>query len=93
MFKLKLALPNLAKGATVHIAGLGELENGKEYIIKEAAHQAFRIAHATAKSGDYNEHGRRKLTQVLGPTLLEAFKNVEGYTVTEVKETTGGEGK
>lgn len=83
MFKLKLSLPNLAEGGTVTIAGLGELQNGKEYIVKDD--MPFREAHATVVAGEYSAEGRRDHVKVLGLPLDEAFANTEGIEVTRVQ--------
>jgi hypothetical protein len=88
MYKLKLTLPNLAEDATVAIAGLGELKNGKEYTIDEKAALAFREAHAAVESSEYDKNGRRSHTKVLGPPLEEAFKYTKGITV--IKAASGG---
>lgn len=91
MYRIKFSYPNLPPGEKFIIDGLGELENGKTYTVNEELHAQFRAAHATVKSGPYDERGHRKNELIPGRPMDEYFKDVEGVTVTHATVTTGGD--
>jgi hypothetical protein len=84
MYKLKVDVPSLEKGAVLTIDGIGEVENGKTVTIDEDTATAFRVAHAK-QVGEYDEDGNMTIDTVLGPTLLEA-NLMEGITVEKVSK-------
>lgn len=90
-YQLKLSLPNVGKGGTVAIDGLGEFENGKEHTVSEDDALRFRHARATVESTT-DKDGVTEAKEVLGPTLVEAFKGVEGIDVSKKAEATKTQG-
>lgn len=83
MYTIKFDLPNLPKGGEIDIAGLNAIfENGKEYKVSDVEAEAFRTLHIRPV---VSEDPLAPVVWGNGPTLLEAFKDNEHVTVTEVK--------
>jgi hypothetical protein len=92
MYHLKLNLPNMAKGAEVEIDGLGVFRNGHEYEIEPHMAESFRNSHARSVP-TFGDDGSFTQERVLGPTLLQTFKDNPSITVTTVEEKKGDEDK
>ena len=87
-YKLRLSLPSIPKGALVAFHGLGELANKQEHIISDELAMHFRVANSKLEDIEGarpDQEGRIPYQSVLGPSLSDAFKDVEGITVAEIK--------
>jgi hypothetical protein len=87
-YKLRLSLPNIPKGVKVALHGLGEFANKQEHSISDDLADFFRAMNSKQQEvadAKPDEEGRVAYETVPGPTLLDAFKNVEGVSVVEVK--------
>lgn len=92
MYKLKIEMPSLLPGTEVQIHGLGTFKNGKEYEIDDEAAEVYRNANQTQETVA-TEDGTAVVEVKRGPTLLEAFRGVEGVTVATVKAQKAAESK
>jgi hypothetical protein len=89
-YKLRLNLPTVPKGQEVAFTGLGAFANGSEHEVTDEQAELFRLFNGTQEyeeGTEPNELGQRPVVLKQGPTLVEAFKAVDGVTVVKVKET------
>jgi len=84
--KLKLDMPQHAKGAAIQIAGLGTFENGATHDITESQHEQFRVQSSTYEDVVNDNNELVGVKPILGSTLAEAFKDNEDVTVTSSKK-------
>lgn len=85
MYTFKMDRPGLPPGAEVYINGLGQVRNGEEITVDDDAAEAFRHANSTQESQIVGEDNITVVTDVLGPTLLQAFKSDPTVTVEVLK--------
>jgi hypothetical protein len=90
-YELKVDMPNLSSGQSVAIGGLGVFEQGKTYVISDEDHARWRSFN-TAAVDEVDDKGvptGRVVPRDPG-TLLVAYKNVQGITITTAsKDATG----
>lgn len=84
MYKVEVNMPNLPKGVPVEVDGLGVFENGATYEISEEEALAFRQKHVVIQT-KYDDEGKMTNTPVLGPAVVDAFKDSETVKVTKGK--------
>lgn len=84
MYELHINMPNLMDGATVELDGLGIFENGGTYEVSREEALAFQASRRVLLSG-FDAYGNFRRIDIEGPTLEEAFEDVDGITV-NVKE-------
>lgn len=80
MYIVEVDMPNLAKGSTVEIDGLGLFPNGEARPVSADEAAAYRARHVRQETTT-DEEGRMIQILVEAPTLLMAFKKVEGVNV------------
>ena len=88
MYKITINKPTLAPGTELQINGLGIVKNGETFFVDEEQAQTFRVMNLTVASTT-NRKGEMEVKQVLGPTLLQAFKGDKTVKV----ETADNKGK
>ncbi|MCA9340346.1 MAG: hypothetical protein KDA17_05520, partial [Candidatus Saccharibacteria bacterium] len=71
MYVLTVDMPNLEKGMTVEIDGLGFFENGYAYDISKEQADAWRARQRTLEI-DHKKDGTMVVREKEGKTLLEA---------------------
>src|SRR5689334_979644 len=91
VYEVDLDVPGRPKGDQIQIAGLGTFSNGDSHEITDDQAQAFRVSRSTTEPvlGDDDEVLGSE--RVLGPTLLQASKNMNGVSVTTVTSSKGGD--
>lgn len=94
VYELSIDQPNLPKGEPVQIPGLGTFKNGSSHPVTKEEAQAFRVYH-TRQENIIDEQTDEVLGSqpVLGPTLLQASKNMFGVEVTTVEKSDSGDTK
>jgi hypothetical protein len=85
VYRISVDLPNLGKGQTVEIDGLGIFTNGSEGEVTEEQAEAFRVKHQVAKS-ETDAEGNMHTEVTLGPTVLQAFKGNKYITVARASD-------
>jgi hypothetical protein len=91
VYTIKFDFPNLPKGGEIDITGLNQIfENGKEYVVDADEAELFRIANQHPVVSDKPQDLRDGVEWEKGPTLLEAFKDNPGVTVTVTKSKPEG---
>lgn len=88
MYKIEFDMPNLARGTEVQIDGLGTFANGGTYTITNEQAAAFRVAGRKQRFVP-DGHGAVDVVTEDGPTVLQAFKDAEGVTVTTTSSPSG----
>jgi hypothetical protein len=90
-YELKVDMPNLSKGQSVGITGLGEFENGKTYVISDEDHDRWQQANAILEDElDDNDLPTGRVVPRSPGTLLTALKNVEGLEIKKVSKDAKG---
>jgi hypothetical protein len=79
-YVLTVDVPGLRKGEKLAIDGIGEVTNGQTVEITRDEADAFRTAHQTQKV-ETDKDGNMIVETVQGPTLLQAFRKDEAFTV------------
>src|SRR3954447_7334283 len=87
-------MPNLSKGQSVGITGLGEFENGQTYVISEEDHAVWQAANAVLED-ELDDKGlpTGHVVPRSPGTLLTAFKDVDGIQVSKASGKTKDEPK
>ena len=80
MYKIKFDPQTAGDGTKVTIAGVGELENGKELIVPDSVNDDFKRAHASYSFID------GKIVVKDGPSLISAFKKRKDITVSHAPD-------
>ena len=83
-YEIKMDDPALPKGAVVTVDGLGNLTNKGTTVVSNDQHEAFRVHNSTQKFA-HDKDGNILVTTEKGPTLTQAFKDSNVFTVKEVK--------
>lgn len=87
MYEMTIDQPNRPKNDPIQIPGLGTFANGGTYTIDDEAAQSFRSYHSRQTTVvDEKTEAVKGTKAELGPTLLEASKNMYGVEVTVAKE-------
>jgi hypothetical protein len=93
VYTIAFNFPNLPKGGEIDITGLNQIfKNGNEYTIDAHEAELFRIANQRPVVSDKPQDLRDGVDWEKGPTLLEAFKDNPGVTVTVAKGNAPQEG-
>lgn len=85
MYEVTINMENLPEGADVEIDGLGRYKNGSTNEVTKEEADYFRLRHQTV-AYSYDKKGNMKQEITPGPTVLEAFKGVDGINVVTKKE-------
>lgn len=78
MYNIEVKLENIGPDDEILIDGVGALKNNTTTEISKEVAEQYRLSNAKS---EFDNKGNTKL--ILGPTLLAAFKNVTGITVTK----------
>jgi len=85
MYEMTIDMDNLAKGADVEVDGLGLFKNGETVEVSDEDAENFRLRHQRVEH-TFDEEGKLHVEVSPGPTLLEAFRGVDGVEVSVKKE-------
>lgn len=84
-YEVTLDLPGTPKGEPVQIVGLGTFDNGSTFEVTKEEAEYYRAFHVRQEPiVDDETQAILGSEAVLGPTLLQAFKDTEGVEVVTV---------
>jgi hypothetical protein len=91
MYAVTVKMDNLPRGAEVQVHGLGLLKNGSTTQVNDADAETFRQMNSTQDSHFDETTGTLVTDTMVGPTLLQAFKDSPNVTVEIVKDEPANE--
>lgn len=92
VYEVELDLPGIPTGEPVQIPGLGTFNNGDTLDVTKREAEFYRSYHIHQEPiVDEETQAILGSEAVLGPTLLQAFKDTNGVKVTTVVEKKGSD--